>query len=262
MARDGHEALAKLGESHYALVLMDCHMPSLDGYEATRMIRTNEVLGDRHLPVIAMTANALTGDRERCLDAGMDDYVAKPVNMTTLQTVLNRWIPQAHEAVLDTPTGADPTSAPPKQHPVVSSLALDPMIQPASTELMVLDHTQIAAIQALQEPGSPDILTDILTEFRRESLQLVNRMQIAVTAGDAHALHEAAHSLKSSSAYVGAQALSALCAELDQVCTTALGADPSTSRTVLAATAAPLVAEVRRSFQCLLEALAAVEPVS
>ena len=97
VVNDGREALQALSTQRYDAVLMDCQMPDIDGYEATRELRRRES-GGRHTPVIAMTAHAMTGDRERCLDAGMDDYIAKPVRSQTLNEVLSRWIDRGQEA--------------------------------------------------------------------------------------------------------------------------------------------------------------------
>ena len=90
VADNGLEALAAIERERYDLVFMDCQMPLLDGYEATRRIR--ERLGGRPLPVIALTAHNLASDREKCLEAGMDDYMAKPLYEDTLYSVLDRWL--------------------------------------------------------------------------------------------------------------------------------------------------------------------------
>jgi CheY-like chemotaxis protein len=92
IASNGHEVIESLARQAYALVLMDCQMPELDGFEATARIRSAEDEGYR-IPIIAMTASAMRGDRERCLEAGMDDYVSKPVRIEALRDVLERWLP-------------------------------------------------------------------------------------------------------------------------------------------------------------------------
>ncbi len=95
LATNGREAVEKYRSASYALILMDCQMPILDGYEATREIRSIEREGV-HVPIVALTANAMSGDRERCLDCGMDDYLPKPIDPKALRQILARWI--AHDS--------------------------------------------------------------------------------------------------------------------------------------------------------------------
>lgn len=92
IAANGKEAIAQLERQTYELILMDCQMPEMDGFEATRVIRTAEAETGRRIPIVAMTANAMRGDRERCLDVGMDDYISKPVDATVLFETVMRWV--------------------------------------------------------------------------------------------------------------------------------------------------------------------------
>jgi CheY-like chemotaxis protein len=90
---NGHEAVEALGRIHYDLCLMDCQMPEMDGYEATRQIRINEqVRRNGHLPIVALTANAVAGDAEKCLASGMDDYLTKPLKKERLEIALRQWL--------------------------------------------------------------------------------------------------------------------------------------------------------------------------
>jgi len=94
VAHDGHQALAALKRQSFDAVLMDCQMPGMDGYEATAEVRRRE-RGGRHTPIIAMTAHAMPSDRVRCLEAGMDDYISKPMHRDELVEALERWIADA-----------------------------------------------------------------------------------------------------------------------------------------------------------------------
>ena len=92
VAADGNAALGAATRRHYDLILMDCHMPVMDGFEATRRIRDDEFERSRgHTPIVALTADALAGDRERCIESGMDDYMTKPVSSAMLAACVERW---------------------------------------------------------------------------------------------------------------------------------------------------------------------------
>jgi len=138
LAEDGHQALARLAEGGIDLVLMDCQMPHLDGWEATRRWRAQEAAtGARRLPIVALTANAVVGDRERCLAAGMDDYLAKPFSQQALSELLARHLPQPVEQTVETAAeqaagqaAGQPADNPP---PCVSSEATEPPLPPPPT---------------------------------------------------------------------------------------------------------------------------------
>jgi signal transduction histidine kinase/CheY-like chemotaxis protein/HPt (histidine-containing phosphotransfer) domain-containing protein len=200
LAEDGEQALAAVVRQSYALVLMDCQMPLLDGFAATHRLRQQEQAnpGSKRLPVIALTANALGGDREKCLAAGMDDYLSKPFTLAQLSEVLARWLPQCR-AEPERPSTLTPPAPP----------------LPGSVSESPLDESVLAQIRALQRPGAPSLLAKIINRYLDNFPTLVQRMREAVTHGDALALTEAAHSLKSSSANLGAVPLAALCKELE-----------------------------------------------
>lgn len=91
---DGEQAVAATREEQYALIFMDCQMPNMDGFSATRAIREAERATGRHVPIVAMTANAFREDRQACLDCGMDDYLSKPVRLRELRRMIERWAPE------------------------------------------------------------------------------------------------------------------------------------------------------------------------
>jgi len=93
VAYDGREAVGKVQDHDYDLILMDCQMPVMDGYQATAAIRRLHEGRSKHLPIVALTANAMQGDRKKCLDAGMDDFLSKPYSLTQLHAALMCWLP-------------------------------------------------------------------------------------------------------------------------------------------------------------------------
>jgi signal transduction histidine kinase/DNA-binding response OmpR family regulator len=192
-----------LASDPYDLILMDCQMPLMDGYSATSAIRAwerTEGHGVR-LPIVALTANALEGDRERCLNAGMNDYLAKPLRRAQLAEVLERWLP------LQTRITAGALTA---EAPVVTGKS--PAIQKNVVDMEIVER-----IRALQKAGNPDILARIVNLYLEKSPELVAAVRAAIDAGDAERLRHAAHSLKSSSANLGVVNVAAVCRDLEHM---------------------------------------------
>jgi CheY-like chemotaxis protein/two-component sensor histidine kinase len=211
-ANNGEIALLRMSANRYDLVLMDCQMPVIDGYTATRRWREGEAAAadGSHLPIVAMTANAMAGDRQKCLDAGMDDYLAKPVTRAELERCVHRWWrPKASDARTGASAGADPVAAP--AQPVAESVvAVEPSAPEAPPSLPpetapVIDR---AILDELRDVLGGEI-DRLITLFLEDTPLLLARLEAAALTPDYHELREAAHSLKSSSANLGAMALSA-----------------------------------------------------
>jgi CheY-like chemotaxis protein/HPt (histidine-containing phosphotransfer) domain-containing protein len=215
VAGNGREAVDALSRQRYDMVFMDCQMPEMDGYEATGVIREREAhereSDDRavRIPIVALTGHAAEADRERCLRAGMDDYLSKPFSVAAVRTLLDRWLPdrQARSSEGRGGEGSPGAAAP-----------TEPAGRPAFREATpVLDRKALAAIAALQPPGGGDILQKVISLYLDSSLTLMQGIREAAKGKNADALYRAAHTLKSSSAYLGAQAFSGMCKELEMM---------------------------------------------
>ncbi len=212
VADDGCAAVERVRRETFDLVLMDCQMPEMDGFEATAQVRARQREGllSGELPIIALTANAVEGDRERCLAAGMDDYLSKPFTREQLASVVLRWLPESADLRADTGSVPSPTdSVHGPQAPYAAAAAdTDGPINPRALD----------AIRHL--PGSNGVLLvrKVIGAYLADTPTRLAQLHAAETAGDAEALHEAAHALKSSSANVGAEQLAALCKELEMLC--------------------------------------------
>jgi CheY-like chemotaxis protein/HPt (histidine-containing phosphotransfer) domain-containing protein len=209
VAGNGKEALAALERQPFDVVLMDVQMPEMDGFEATLLIRAKEEGTGIHIPIVAMTAHAMTGDRERCLEAGMDGYVSKPVQAKKLYQAIARLVatvaaPEADtpgaeraEAVFEKPTAAEPQTQVPLEGPPGAPL----------------DRAALLA----QVGGKEDRLRKIIQVFLDESSHLMGEMRDAIASGDALRLRRPAHSLKGAvgifgvtAAFEGAQMLESM----------------------------------------------------
>ncbi len=198
-AWSGEEALEKLMADRYEVVLMDCQMPKLDGYAATSRFREWEKEHQRsRTPIVALTANALSGDAEKCFAAGMDRYLSKPFTSDQLYQVLESCVPEN-----------EPADAAVK----IEDAVLDR--QALGRIDAVLDRQALGRIRALHRPGGPNLLAKVLGLYSSSSLALTDAMRTAALSNDAESVRQAAHALKSSSANVGAMAFADLCKDVE-----------------------------------------------
>jgi two-component system sensor histidine kinase/response regulator len=195
---NGAEALRSILHTSYAAVLMDCHMPVLDGYDATREIRRREGAGGR-IPVIAMTAGAMNEDRERCLAAGMDDFISKPVTLAAVETTLAEWAVESRESPMapdaSTHTGDE---------------------RPGWDDEPALDVNRITQLRQLGSMGGTDLLGRVVGLFDRDRTTSLSAIRDASVSRSVPALQEALHKLKGTSANMGANRVAALCRQLEE----------------------------------------------
>ncbi len=231
-ATNGEAALLRMSASRYDLVLMDCQMPVMDGYTATRRWREHEAAtGVRRLPIVAMTANAMAGDRQKCLDSGMDDYLAKPVTRGELERCLFHWYQISSQHNTAEPSASAPPAA---ANPPAAALP-----SPTATLEAAANRPAITANPFVPSPNAPPkqpappppsteppspVLDDAVLEELRSILgnevdrlievflddtpRLIAALETAATGPDYEMLRNASHTLKSSSANLGAMSLS------------------------------------------------------
>ncbi len=198
---DGRQAIEAVESGDYALVLMDCMMPDVDGYGATREIRRREAGTRRHLPIIAMTANALSGAREACLDAGMDDYLSKPVDPAHLERMLTKWfrrIEQRAEALAEEAPTAPVSVASPAPEALCEAL---PVIR-------------WEVVEQFTGSRDPEAIGELVDVFLEDTADRMTMLRTAAATGDCGAAREAAHALKSGCGYLGAMEMHQICADL------------------------------------------------
>ena len=185
LADNGAKVLEMAKACNPDLILMDCQMPVMDGFQATRTIRDAEQQNPAlaRVPIIALTANAMKGDRERCMAAGMDDYLSKPFAQDDLAAMLNKWMQPS----------------------------------PGPISKVSLDEDALANIRSLQRPDQPDVLERFLDTFQETSSRLLRELRVAVESKDPDQLKSVAHSLKSSSAILGATQMASTCLRLESL---------------------------------------------
>lgn len=211
VAADGVEAVTMVERHPYDVVLMHVQMPRMDGLEASRRIRHQ--IGTRP-HIIAMTANAMQGDRDACLAAGMNDYVSKAVRPEELAAALGRVPVAAHTGVEPSASLPAIDDAPPAPDPA-ATVSNEPAGPAPSGPVAVLDPAALARLRAITASGPPDALARLGATLRDDTPRLLGVMVAAAGGGDASALERAAHTLNSNAAGFGAMALSEQCRQIE-----------------------------------------------
>jgi len=198
LAGDGREALACMRERNFDLVLMDCQMPVMDGYEATAAIRALDDKRRAATPIVALTANSMQGDEQKCRAAGMDGFLAKPYSLAALAAVMQRWLPEPKDA--DEPGIAG------------NDVAREEPVLPAPLNERVLE-----SLRELDSSRGTGLVHRILRTFRETVPVQWERIEGAVRGGDAKLAGQVAHMLKSSTGSIGAESLSTLYRQLEML---------------------------------------------
>jgi PAS domain S-box-containing protein len=199
LVSDGNEALERLRHGRYAMLLTDLHMPHLDGYELSIAIRNGEAVGF-HMPIVALTANALKGEARRCREVGMDDYMTKPLLLSDLHAMLTKWMPREARPLplrkLPGP-GADPrrTAGEPRRRPPYQAVDLSVLTALVGTD--------------------PDVVSEIIGAFRLSAQRSIDDIRAGSANGNVKAVSDAAHTLKSGAWSIGARRLGDVCGEIE-----------------------------------------------
>ncbi|HBA88338.1 MAG TPA: hybrid sensor histidine kinase/response regulator [Geobacter sp.] len=207
IAENGKEAMAAAGEGRYDLIFMDCQMPQVDGFAATRAIREMEAAqGKERLPIVALTANAIAGDRERCLDAGMDDYLSKPFDLRQLRDVLQRWLPEPGVAAADAvgSAGEDQESG------VVPARGEGEAAGDEDAPPPVFDYAGLA-----NRLGGEDFIGMFVDKYIASTTKLMLQLKEAIGEGDVPDIYLHSHSVKGAAASVGAESMRAIALRME-----------------------------------------------
>jgi two-component system, sensor histidine kinase and response regulator len=214
LADNGAVGVQRVCEHEFDLVLMDCQMPVMDGYQATAAIRALPNERGTALPIVALTANALQGDEQTCRDAGMDGFLAKPYTLASLHATLSHWLQAA-----ETPGQAAQPTAQVLAAAARSSAAAARTAAPEQHGIEEPPAINLRAIEALRElddSGCDELVQELVASFLSSAPDSLAQVVAAAQIGDAKRLGQVAHSLKSSAANLGAQSLAACYKELEQ----------------------------------------------
>ncbi len=221
VVNNGQEALEAFSQHSYSLILMDCQMPEMDGYQATREIRKYEIEGQsqqrdtcsevrdtHHIPIIAVTANTLKGDREKCLESGMDDFLSKPLTVEALKETLYRWTTQEQtESVV--------SSSSIQRDGSNSTISI-----PTTSDVDEQPHLDMHILNELRELGGdedPNFLASVIDQFVQDIPRHLENIGRAIEQQNADNLMKAAHAFKGSCRNIGATVLADVCFALEQL---------------------------------------------
>jgi signal transduction histidine kinase/CheY-like chemotaxis protein len=227
---DGEEALRALDQKAYGMLFADCHMPNLDGFGLVARVRGEELITRRHIPIVALTADALSGTETRCLQAGMDDYLTKPVTLERLDQIVRRWLPCAvalHRRVvtatrLPRPVRPVPMPMPPERPAAVEGHDKTSPSQTAPSETgttslpAAFANSQMATSLGL----SAAEMREFLDEFLADANDLIERLQTGLAQNDERAAFQAAHALSGAAANVGAADMGLVAERIEGHCRT------------------------------------------
>jgi CheY-like chemotaxis protein len=201
VANNGEQALVALNKKHYHIVLMDCEMPVLDGYATTKAWREMEKELQREpVTIIALTAHALVGEREKCLASGMNDFLAKPFEFEAFREMLNEWLDL--EVEIASPIQQDEN-------------ATTTLTEDNDENVEILDQQKLDQLRNWQGKPNPELLKKVVLLFLEQMPALLEELLQAAQRGDTKTVSGIAHTLKSSSDTVGAMGLMALCQEIE-----------------------------------------------
>lgn len=213
VAENGRIAVDFHGRKTYDLILMDCQMPEMDGYEATRVIREIEAGtggSGRRTPIVALTAHAMEGDRERSIAAGMDDHLSKPFTLDQLKTMLAAHVAAGRAAPLSVVENTPAEGGSGAQNGTAAAVqSVDPVSQ-------VIDPAALNRIREIDPDGRDGLARTVITCYLTDSPKTIECLREAVETGDGVEIQKLAHGFKSSSANVGASNLAAYCKEMEK----------------------------------------------
>lgn len=266
LVEDGRDAVKMCSTERYDIVLMDCQMPVMDGYEATRLIKAAGSLNAK-TPIIALTANAMNGDREKCIQSGMDDYISKPIRTRLLSEIIEKWLakpvvpfdaishsqtpalvssgdgdnnyqsddlkiersgningsastpePARIESLDDNLSSAEPASENSTEESAEKTCAEPEQADSDAgkgNKQSLINEKAIDVIRDLQRPGKDDLLTRVVSVFFQRTPEIIAEMRSGLHENNYDRVSASAHTLKSSSAYVGADCLSSHCKAIE-----------------------------------------------